>query len=159
MKRKLDFLIGTSFADIIFQPTAGIIAPDNMFVINFKNENTLYSIHAVCFVRIHKGNRFLISSSDEFVDENHSTLMEDNIDKSILKTNITKTKCALAKEKVESAFIEECGDLIISFSNDIKLMVTPDCCIEGFEYYRILDYKKLRPLILVTCHEDKVVIQ
>lgn len=35
MTKKLDFLIGASFADLIFQPTAGIIAPDNMFVINF----------------------------------------------------------------------------------------------------------------------------
>lgn len=159
MTKKLDFLIGASFADLIFQPTAGIIAPDNMLIINFENENILYSIHTVCSVRINKGNKFLLNSSDEFVDENHSYLMEDNVDKSILKINIDKTKSILAKEKVESALIEECGDLIISFSNDIKLMVTPDCCIEGFEYYRILDFKKLRPLVLVTCHEDKVVIQ
>lgn len=41
--KKSDFLIRISFVDIIFQPIAGIIAPDNMFVINFKNANTLYS--------------------------------------------------------------------------------------------------------------------
>ena len=35
MKRKLDFKIVTSFADIIFQPIAWIIAPDNMFIIKF----------------------------------------------------------------------------------------------------------------------------
>lgn len=159
MTKKLDFLIGASFADLIFQPTAGIIAPDNMLIINFKNENILYSIHAVCSVRINKGDKFLLNSSDEFVDENHSYLMEDNVDKSILKINIDKTKSILAKEKVESALIEECGDLIISFSNGIRLMIMPDCCIEEFEYYRILGCKKLRTIILVTCREDKVVIE
>lgn len=45
MKKNLDFLIGATFVDFIFQPTKGIIAPDNMFEINFKNMNILYSIH------------------------------------------------------------------------------------------------------------------
>ena len=133
MTKKLDFLIGASFADLIFQPTAGIIAPDNMLIINFKNENILYSIHAVCSVRINKGDKFLLNSSDEFVDENHSYLMEDNVDKSILKINIDKTK-----EKDYNK---------VNLTNEVT-----------FTYYDYLKYKlfeKMQKAKNTTLHEQK----
>lgn len=159
MKKNLDFLIGATFVDFIFQPTKGIIAPDNMFVINFKNMNILYSIHVFCFLRINKNNNILINSSDEYVDVNHSLLLEENAKNSILLSSINKIKCILAKEKIEKAFIEECGDLIISFSNDVKLKAIIDCSIEGYEYYRIIDFNKSKPLILARCNKEKVLLQ
>ena len=151
MKNNLfDSLIGLKLTNIIFQPTAGIISPTNMFVLNFKKGKVFYSLHAFTFLRIMQDNRILLCSSDEFVNNDlHLMDSDGTIEDSIIGHNINNVKKLSRNATVTQATLFDCGDVQIKLSNNVIIDIIIDSTIDGFEYYRLFDYNSSAPHMVV----------
>lgn len=48
----------------------------------------------------------------------------------------------LEQSVVETVFVSETADVVITFNNGAKIEVIPDCLSEGYEHYRFFNLKK-----------------
>ncbi len=118
----------------------------DMIIINF-GEPIKISIHALCFVRIFKDSTILLTSSDEFFDKNGNELKEhastntySHTDKSLLDINIKKVNKLLKGEVVTKVNVSDLKDVTITFGNDVKVQILPDCLMKDYEYYRFIKF-------------------
>ena len=151
MKNKVfERLVGFKLTNILFQPTKGLISPDNMFVLNFENSNTLLSLHVFCFLRIMMNNRLLLVSSDEYVDTNYNLIdLEVPTKESMVYKNATNVQRKTSHAVVTQATLMKSGDVLIKLSNDIIIEIFIDCNVDGYEYYRLSDYYSGSNLLVV----------
>lgn len=156
---ELNFLKNLKLKNIIFQESTRITPPDNMFLINLGKEEIDYTICAYCFVRVRKDKKLILTSSDEFVDKNHNRLYVDDYKKSIVFLNVKKAKSFLKNEIIVNAYINSIGDLILEFSNDYYIELSIDCCINFYEYYRILELKTDKTKLIVKYINDEVTLE
>ena len=158
MKHKmLNMMKNVQFYNIIFQPTKGVFAPDNMFVINFLKEDKIISLHVFCFLRIVVNNELLLTSSDEYVDLSYKQLSNgETWENSLVKANISKVNKLLKNTCVESVNLLECGDFIIQLPNKIKIEVRPDCLLDGYEHYRLFELEDFSHSIKIINKDRKV---
>ena len=145
----LESLIGLKLTNVLFQPTAGILSPDNMFVLNFEKENAFFSLHVFCFLRVLMNNRLLLVSSDEFVGTDYHILDSSASTKdSIVYYNVDNVQQKSCGAIVLQTELHDCGDLEIRLSNDMVIEIKIDCSIDGYEYYRLFDYYGTNQLVV-----------
>jgi len=140
-------LIGKKLKDIFYQPVAGVVSDDNMFVVNFECEKSKCSLNVFCFFRIHQADRILLNSSDEYFDENYSKLgmddynkaEENKFKKTLLSKNIYSVKNLLKIAKIQSVSVSGIADIKIVFDNDVIIELLLDCLYDGYEYYRFIE--------------------
>lgn len=156
---ELNFLKNLKLKNIIFHPTNRSISSDNMFLINLGKEEIYYTIYAYCFVRVKKDMKLFLTSSDEFVDKNHNQLTSNDYKKSIIFLNIDKVKSVLENEIIINAYINSGGDLILEFSNNYYIELLIDCCIDFYEYYRILELKTDKTKLIVNYLNNEVTLE
>jgi hypothetical protein len=139
-------LVGATVKDIIYQPVAGLLSDGNMFVINLKN-NTSYSLHTFCSLRIIHNGEIVLTSSDEYFDKNFNKLDAKDYEaacgnkfiNTLLSKNISYVKRLLKSSKIQTISISETADIKIVFDNNVTFEIVPDCLYEGYEYYRFID--------------------
>ena len=154
----LNEIINSDFSDIIFQPTKNIFSPTNMYVINFVKGKKTYSLHIFCFLRIVLNDQILLTSTDECFDKDHKPVTEYNKDNSLVNYNISNVKkIALDSTVIDVQFLN-CGDLIITLSDNTTIEVRPDCLMNSFEYYRIFEYENQNNQLIISCeiNNDKL---
>ena len=153
-------LIGCKLCDIIYQPTAGILSDDNMFVFNFKGENDFLSLHVFAFARIRKRENILVMSSDEFFDENYNKITDYSngafLEGTLLKKRIESIKESSKEMTVKNVMLKSCGDLYVYFSNDMVLEIEIDCHYQDYEYYRLIDVNNENNYIVLQFKDEKV---
>lgn len=151
-------IVGKRMINVFYQPTDGIIADDNMFVINFGSNKLEYSIHTFTFLRIRTEENVLLTSADEYSTPDCEYMSDDmyysqkGFERSMIPVGIKEAKKTLKKAKVVKAHINGCGDIDIVFDNNVILELFVDCIFERtnsrlitdyfpayHEYYRIMD--------------------
>ena len=150
MKNNLfESLLGLNLTNVLFQPTEGLLSPDNMFVLNFENEKSFFSLHVFCFLRVMMNNRILLVSSDEVVSMDYHILDSNASTKnSIIYHNIKNVQQMSYGAIVSQAVLYDCGDVEIRLSNDMVIEIKIDCSIDGYEYYRLFDYYGTNQLVV-----------
>ena len=153
MRHKIfDEILTSKFSDIIFQPTKNIIAPTNMYVINFVKEKRIYSLHISCFLRILLNNQIILTSTDECFDKNYKLITEYDKKYSLVHYNISNVKQFALGAVVSSIEISGCDDLVITLSNNMIIEIRPDCLMDSFEYYRLFEYTNPINQVIVSCN-------
>ena len=66
-------------------------------------------------------------------------------------------KIALDSTVIDVQFLN-CGDLIITLSDNTTIEVRPDCLMNSFEYYRIFEYENQNNQLIISCeiNNDKL---
>lgn len=147
-------LVGKRLINIFYQPTANIIAVDNMFVINFGSNRVEYSLHSFNYVRFRDNKDILLTSADEYFSPEYTHLSDEEInsqegfEKSLIPVRIKNVKQLLKNAKVEKVEVKPWGDIDIRFDNGIVLEVSIDCSYEGYEYYRFIDVKNKKHYVV-----------
>ena len=153
-------LIGLKVNEIYFQPTAGLLSDDNMFVFNFVGKEKIFSLHCFTFLRVIEKDQIILTSSDEFFDiEYHKIAEQSNDDfteRSLLKLRIDKLKDRLKNNAVKNVVCHKSGDVTIIFSSAITMSLYIDCHYCEYEYYRLLDLTKENKY-LVTFFDSNIV--
>lgn len=161
LQNYLNVLLHKKLIDIYYLPTLGILN-NNMFVINFGENNLEYSIHAFSFVRVFYKDTILLTSSDEFFNLDYDELSEivnddDKFRQTLIFTRAEKLKIDLRNEYIKELLVKEHGDIIITFTNDYCLEILPDCSQKNYEYYRILKMIKKEEHFIVNCNKDRII--
>lgn len=147
-------LVGKRLINIFYQPTANIIAEDNMFVINFGSNKVEYSLHSFSYVRFRNSKHILLTSADEYFSPKYTHLTDEEIysqdgfEKSLIPVRIKNVKQLLKNARVVKVTVKDWGDIEINFDNEIVLEVSIDCSYEDYEYYRFIDVLKKRHYVV-----------
>ena len=162
----LQALVGKKMKDIFYQPVAGMLSDGNMFVVNFGDKKTEYSLNVFCFMRVRESGEILLNSSDEYFGEyfekltahEHEESCKKQFKGALISKNILLVKERTKFAKIKSITVSEVADIIIEFDNKIIMEVTPDCLFNHYEYYRFFNTKGESPHFVVTFSEGKIVI-
>lgn len=92
-----------------------------------------------------KKDRILLTSSDEFFDVDGSSMdgsgsCNQTNQSDLLSLNLQVVNKILKNHKVKEFEISELQDITITFDNDVKFMIFPDCLMKNYEYYRFIEF-------------------
>jgi len=156
-RNRFESLIGFKMTKILFRPTNGITAPNNMFELIFEKGNKNFSLNVFCLLRIMMNNSILLTSSDEFVDTNYHLIGSEASEQvSIVYKNIVNVQQKSCNVKVTQATLKECGDVLIRLSNNIIIEIIIDCAADGLEYYRLSDNDNGNNLIVAETVKGQI---
>ncbi|MCI8596724.1 MAG: hypothetical protein HFE35_07960 [Clostridia bacterium] len=151
-------LIGQKFCNIFYQPTAMVLG-DDIFVINFGN-NIDYSLHVGTYLRFVLDNSILLTSCDiHFSPSYQSINLRNSNEKTLLDKNLSNIKKLLKGSYVSSVSVTLTADIIITFSNNIKLEITTDCLCDDYEYYRFMSLGQNKKSIIVYSSNGRICIR
>lgn len=162
----MQILVEKKLKDIFYQPVNEILSEENMLVFNFGN-TIEFSLHVFCFCRIIMDGKILLTSSDEYFDENYNKLSLNKYNKALqnkFKNTLMTKNCLLVKNILKKAIVKELlvnsvADIRIIFDNNVILEIIPDCLYSGYEYYRFFKYKCDDRHIVVMCKDGEIILE
>ncbi len=143
---ELKKIIGKKLNDILYQPTDDVLG-DNIFVLNF-GVGTVFSLHVSCFFRVVFKEKILLTSSDQYFDDEFKRLSFEEYEKertskyTHINKNISFVKKLLLNALVQSVAISPTADLTINFDNGLQFDIIIDCLFQGYDYYRLISVNK-----------------
>lgn len=146
LENRLNDIVGLKLTEFYFQPTEEVLG-GNVIVLNFGDKNR-FSLHIQCFLRATFNGKIILTSSDEFFLQNYQKMPleeydeQNAYDRSLLSKTSKELMILLELSVVETVFVSETADVVITFNNGAKIEVIPDCLSEGYEYYRFFNLKK-----------------